>query len=173
MATRANLTIVDVLEQLEGNTEYDGDSDDDFEGYVDSEVVASGEDQLEVGANVDVHEEEMDDSNDRQENELPEYTHTPGCAVSVEGNRPLQYLSLLVTDDMLENIVTQTNLNAEQFIANHELGPHSRVRRWSKGDHNLDELKQFFAIIILMGLVRYPQMGNTLALHKHSLLQRK
>ena len=79
MATRANLTIVDILEQLEGNTEYDGDSDDDFEGYVDSEVVASGEDQLEVGANVDVHEEEMDDSNDRQENELPEYTHTAPC----------------------------------------------------------------------------------------------
>ena len=78
----------------------------------------------------------------------------------MEGDRPLDYLSLLITDDMLQHIVHQTNLYAEQFISSTELAPHSRVRRWGKLVHDLHELKRFLAIIIVMGLVRYPQIEN-------------
>ena len=64
---------------------------------------------------------------------LPEYTGTPGCTASVEdSSSPFSFFSLLVTESMLENIVQQTSLNAEQFISSHELGPYSRVRRWAK-----------------------------------------
>ena len=57
---------------------------------------------------------------------------------------------------MLEHIVAQTNLSAQQFIESNDLAPHSRVRRWSKGVHDLSELKHFLSLIIVMGLVRYP-----------------
>ena len=78
-----------------------------------------------------------------------------GCVVPVEGNRPLHYLSVLLTDDIPGNIVTQTNLYAQQFIDSH-----SCVRQWSKGVHDLSELKWFLAITVIMGLVRYPQIES-------------
>ena len=91
---------------------------------------------------------------------IPEYSLEPGCSVQVESDKPLDYFSLLITDDMLQHIVDQTNVHAEQFISSHDLAPHSRVRRWSKTVHDLNELKRFLAIIIVMGLVRYPQIEN-------------
>ena len=78
----------------------------------------------------------------------------------MEGNRPIDYFSLLVTEDMLQNTVTQTNLHAQQYIDNNDIPPHSRVRRWSKSLFDINELRRFFAIIILMGLVRYPQIES-------------
>ena len=78
----------------------------------------------------------------------------------MEGKSPLDFFSLLLTDGMLEHIVTQTNLSAQQFIESHELAPHSRVRRWSKSIHTIDELRQFLAIIIVMGLVHYAQIAS-------------
>ena len=91
---------------------------------------------------------------------VTDYTLLAGCSVPMEGESPLEYFSLLLTDSMLENIVAYTNLSAEQFIDTHELAPHSRVRRWSKNVHDLDELRQFLAIVIMMGLVRYPQIEH-------------
>ena len=105
-----------------------------------------------VGANVEIGE----DSSSSQE----EDTMQAGCTASVEGESPLEFFSLLLTDDILMHIVTQTNLSAQQFIESHELAPHSRVRRWSKGEHDINELRRFLAIIIIMGLVRYPQMEH-------------
>ena len=93
-------------------------------------------------------------------NSVPTYTLEPGCSVLVEGDRPLDYLSLLVPDDMLEHIVSQTNLSVQQYISTNDLAPHSRVRLWSKSMHDLCELKRFLAIIIVMGLVRYPQIED-------------
>ena len=172
MATRANLTVNDVLNELDGNAEYEGDSEDDFDGYVDTVTGDREEEPVEVSANeevgAEVGPEEMDvcDSGDSEETDtLPEYTLVPGCAIPVEGNRPLEYFTLLMTDDMLQNIVTQTNLNAQQYIESHDIPPHSRVRRWSKFAHDLSELKKFFAIIILMGLVRYPEIESHWAIH--------
>ena len=165
MATRATLSVDDVLDELDGNAEYESDSEDDFDGYVDTrerteevqpEVEEQMEEEMDVGANVEVGSQSSSDDGDT----LPEYTLQPGCAVPVEGNRPIHYFSLLVTEDMLQNTVTQTNLHAQQYIANNDIPPHSRVRRWSKSVFDVNELVKFFAIIILMGLVRYPQIES-------------
>ena len=161
MATRATLTVEDVLGELDGNAECESDSDDDFDGYVDTGARAEDvepvvEEQMDVGANVEVGSQSSSDDGDT----LPEYTLQPGCAVPVEGNRPIDYFSLLVTEDMLQNTVTQTNLHAQQYIDNNDIPPHSRVRRWSKSLFDINELRRFFAIIILMGLVRYPQIES-------------
>ena len=52
-------------------------------------------------------------------------TLEPGCSFQVESDRPLDYFSLLITDNMLQHIVDQTNLHAEQFISSHDLALHS------------------------------------------------
>ena len=176
MATRGVFTIEEVLGELDDGAEFEGESDDDFDGYVgtDDEYDDEREESVHVGANVEIGAAEMyagevDGSEEVESSEnldyegadsVPEYTLEPGCSVPVEGDRPLDYLSLLITDDMLQHIVHQTNLNAEQFISSTELAPHSRVRRWAKMVHDLNELKRFLAIIIVMGLVRYPQIEN-------------
>lgn len=173
MATRPMFTIDDVLGELDGNADFEDDSEDDFEGYVhiddESDYRREGEQEVHgnVGANVEIGGMEESDSDisaeldDSEEHySVPEYSLQPGCSVPVESERPLDYLSLLVTDDMLEHIATQTNLCAQQFISSNDLAPHSRVRRWSKGVHDLSELKRFLSIIIVMGLVRYPQIES-------------
>ena len=111
-----------------------------------------------VGAYVEIGAESEIESIEEGLHTIPEYTLQAGCSASVEGENPLSFFSLLITDNMLEHIVAQTNLNAQQYIDSHDLAPHSRVRRWSKGLHDIDELRRFLAIIIIMGLVRYPQI---------------
>ena len=110
-----------------------------------------------MGANIEIGASGTSsiDENDQFQS-IPEYT-----LGDVGGNSPLEYFSLLFSNDMLEHIVTQTNLSADQYIASHDLGPHSRVRRWSKAVHDLSELQRFLAIIIIIkGLVRYPQIES-------------
>ena len=167
-------SLSEVMDGLDGS-DFE-ESDDDFDGYLDmdsdsdncnveeeheeyqrewrEEHETEGREEYEiyesVGANVEIGEDSSSEENTMQ----------AGCTASVEGESPLDFFSLLLTDDMLMHIVMQTNLSAQQFIESHELSPHSRVRRWSKGVHNINELRQFLAIIIIMGLVRYPQIEH-------------
>ena len=94
MATRATLSVEDVLSELDGNAENESDSDDDFDGYVDTRETTEAvepvveeemDEQMDVGANVEVGSQSSSDDGDT----LPEYTLQPGCAVPVEGSRPL------------------------------------------------------------------------------------
>ena len=158
----------EVIERLD-ETEFDDESEDDFEGYLDDD---------EYGIEDEERLEEVDEDEDEQRLEevdedlsigaevvvggvtVPEYVLQSGCSVPMEGKSPLDFFSLLVTDGMLEHIVSQTNLSAQQFIETHELAPHSRVRRWSKSIHTIDELRQFLAITIVMGLVHYSQIES-------------
>ena len=117
MATNAVLTVDDVLGELD--EEYEGDSEYDFEGCVDMEDGLAEEetgDNLDVGANVELgggtNESDSDFDEDDDAVTLPEYTLVAVCAVPVEGNRPLDYLSLLLTDDILGNIVVALALTS-------------------------------------------------------------
>ena len=162
MASRSLLTVEDVPGELDAENE--GDSEDDFDGYMDIDD-EMGEEHENVGANVEIGEAgmeigECEDSEGDDDRFVPKYSLQPGCSTQVDGDRSLQYLSLLITNDMLEHIVAQTNLSAQQFIELNDLAPHSRVRRWSKGVHDLSELKRFLSLIIVTGLVRYPQIEN-------------
>ena len=173
MAER-RFTLREVVDGLEGS-DFE-ESDDDFDGYLDMDVInedrsveeESQSDETEsvrcmdecVGAYVEIGVDGSDSESTEGVNTIPEYTLQAGCSVSLEQERPLDFFSLLTTDDMLQHIVTQTNLSARQFIESHELAPHSRVRHWSKGVHDINELRRFLAIIIIMGLVRYPQIEH-------------
>ena len=111
--------------------------------------------QESVGAEVEVASGDMDESDS-----VPDYTQQAGCSTPMDGESPIDFFSLLFTDSMLHHIVAQTNLSAQQFIESHELAPHSGVRCWSKSVHNIDELRQFLAMIVIMGLVHYPQIEH-------------
>ena len=96
-------------------------SDDEFEGYVDeSEQEGEGDNDneqregeeesgggLEIGGECEV----------REASDLPPYSLTPGCNHPCDNATPLEFFRMLVTDDILENIVTQTNLYASQYIS--------------------------------------------------------
>ena len=112
-----------------------------------------------VGAYVEVGGDSATESTEKQES-VPEYTQEAGCSVPLERESPLDFFSLLFSKDMMQQIVTQTNLYAQQYIETHEHGPHSRARQWSKEMHEINQLCRFLAIIILMGLIRYPQMES-------------
>ena len=105
---------------------------------------------MDVGANVEIASESGSD----------EYTFQPRCTIPVgDNNRPIHYLSHLVTDDMHSNKPLCTAVHRESF------SPHSRVRRWSKSVFVVSQLQRFLAIIIIMGLVRYPQIESHWAVH--------
>ena len=76
------------------------------------------------------------------------------------GASPLQFFKKMVTDEMLETIMEQTNLCAQQYIENTNLLPHSRVHRWSKATFDVAELKNFHAMTITMGLISYPELEH-------------
>ena len=142
----------DLLGELDEHEHDESDSEVDFNGYVDMRDSEQGEppveelvvEQMDVGATMDVGFESGSDDND-----IPEYTLQPGCTNPVrDNNRPLHYLSHFVTDDMLEHIVVQIYLYAQQYVENHDLSPHSRVRQWSKGVFDINELRRFLAQVV-------------------------
>ena len=61
---------------------------------------------------------------------------------------------------MLEGIVQQTNLYAEQFMDATNLPPKSRANLWNNTTHDIKELKKFFSLIIIMGLIHFPTIEN-------------
>ena len=154
MAEETSYTVEQVIDEL------DDESDDDFEGYLDTEFdeeINDENDDAEEGGN----EQDMDvGANMEIGASVPEYNLTPGCSASVDGSSPLSFFSLLMTSTILQTIVDQTNLYAQQFIDSRDLGPHSRARRWAKRVFDISELFRFLAILIVMGIVRYPQIES-------------
>ena len=176
MASRVFLTVEEVLQQLDecgsGDEEYgsvDGSgSEDDFEGYVNEEEYREAEDS----------QDEIDDEDCEEENEMdvcessdagiagavptiPPYTGQPGCTATLpENSRPIDYFSLLIDTSILQHVVDQTNVYSQQQTATHTIGPRSRMNQWGKKPHTISELRQFIALIIAMGIVRYPSVES-------------
>ena len=155
------MTVEDVLVELE-NSESESDdnsseSEDDFEGYLDENMEETLEDDSEENSE---DEQSYEDQMDTVNPSIPQYTGQPGISVPISGDRPHDLFSLFVDRNMLQHIVEQTNLCAEQYIASHSLSPRSRIRQWTKQDHTLSELQRFIALILVMGLVRYPKLES-------------
>ena len=91
---------------------------------------------------------------------IPDFQQLTGPSVDMTDKSPLDFFKLSVTDAMLDHIVEQTNIYAQQYIETATLPPHSRVHGWNKKVHNRAELKEFLAMIITMGLVNYPQVED-------------
>ena len=161
------MTVEDVMQQLE-NSDYESadnesenessGSEDDFEGYLDKSIDHREDESSDEEQNEE--EQSSEEDMDGVIPSIPPYTLQAGVSVTIGGSRPLDIFSQFVTRDMLQHIVEQTNLNAEQYMSSHTLAPRSRIRQWLKQDHTISELQRFIALILVMGLVRYPKVES-------------
>ena len=149
-------SVSDVLAYMDIPMLEDDDSDDDFEGYIDEEEIGNDRD----GGDYDGDSLSGESDEGSSDDGIPQYSLNSGCTQDMTNKAPIDFFQLFVTDDMLEAIVEQTNLFAQQYIDSHELSRRSRVQQWAKSPHDVVELKKFLALIILMGLISYPSIED-------------
>ena len=144
----------DILDNNDGN-----EKENAHENY---DETNEGDDDYEA---VNFDEEEDNNISKPESNEfdfiLPNYSAYPGGRVNMTNKTPLDFFDLLITDDIIEKIVGETNLYANQFLENNgELPKYSRVHVWEKKAFCAGELLKFFGIILCMGLIRYPKLED-------------
>ena len=153
----------------------DGDSDDDFDGYIDEdELLTRMGDEIdndsEINSNDDDDDDDDDDGGDGDDNgnvdkeqngiDIQEVNWSSGCCNDMTNKTPLEFFELLVTDDIVDLIVDQTNLYATQFFEKESPPPRSRVNEWKKKPFTSIELMKFFAMVIVMGVIHYPRLDD-------------
>ena len=67
--------------------------------------------------------------------------------------KPIDVYSNMVTDDIYDLIVQQTNLNAQQVISSQRIGRKSRLSQWKDTDKT--EMKKFLAIVLYMAVIKH------------------
>lgn len=102
------------------------------------------------------------DPTGNQRNIIP-YTEIPGLPLNVRmsmvNTSPADFYSLLVTEDILQQIVDDTNSFAQTKIANSEdTTKGARIHNWSPT--NIPEIKKMLGLILFMGLVKLPKMSD-------------
>ena len=131
-------------------------SDDEFSGYVDTNQ-QRGETESGVNINELGIGGECEVGEAAAESDIPEYSLSVGCNYSCNDATPLELFKMLLTDDILDKIVEQTNLYARQYITS---SPRSRVHGWSREPFTREELLKFISLIIVMGLVNLPTLED-------------
>ncbi|GFT39160.1 piggyBac transposable element-derived protein 4 [Trichonephila clavipes] len=67
---------------------------------------------------------------------------------------PLEYFELFFTDEIVNHIVTETNIFAAENLNKFKSKEHSQAHHWS--ETNANELRVFFATLILQGMITKP-----------------
>ena len=159
------------IERITSHNEYEYDEgheggnekEKECENYEDENETNEGDNEYEA---VELDEEEDNDNSNIESNEsddliLPNYSAYPGGRVDMTNKKPVDFFDLLITDDIIEKIVDETNLYANQFLENKgELPRYSRVHVWKKKAFCAGELLKFLGIILCMGLIRYPKLED-------------
>ena len=128
----------------------DSDSDEEtFEGF-DLEDVGNGVNQRN-SSNYDVLNDDQWIAGDRDPEQL-QFTGQAGVQKEISNpDSPLSYFELFVNDDDYENIASETNVYAEQYLRDKQLNEKSRFQKWR--ETTATEMKKFIALIIAMGLL--------------------
>jgi len=88
------------------------------------------------------------------------FTGIPGRRAPISDTAdPLEYFNLFFTDDMMDNIVTETNRRAQQLMQSTQLKRRARLNNWV--DVTCDELKVLFAMFIYQGIIQSLQLKCT------------
>ncbi|XP_062397738.1 piggyBac transposable element-derived protein 4-like isoform X2 [Sardina pilchardus] len=94
-----------------------------------------------------------------QPNSFP-FTATPGpreAAAELDSDRPVDFLELFLTDELLQNIADHTNLYASQYFEARPYNlPYSRCNAWIPV--SVPELKTFFGLSFLTGYIKKPSL---------------
>ncbi|CAG4967161.1 unnamed protein product [Parnassius apollo] len=146
---------------LETDSSYSDDSDSDdsvityYENSSETELVQILENtQCTENNNFD----EWEDINDTK---LDFDEFTDNCRPNIPDNTitPADFYSLFVTDEIIEQMVINTNNCAQDLISNlSNLKPKSRLRAWTPTTP--EEMKKFLGVLLAMGLVRIPRLND-------------
>ena len=83
------------------------------------------------------------------------FTGITGVHESIQADAsPLAIFETFVTDELVDSIVEQTNLFAEQYCETHILKPRSRVRKWRPVNRN--DIRLYIAFALYRGIVWKP-----------------
>ncbi|XP_069815791.1 piggyBac transposable element-derived protein 4-like [Dendropsophus ebraccatus] len=82
--------------------------------------------------------------------QIPAFTATAGVHAQTEGLSELDFFQLFFSADLLQLMVEQTNLYAEQFIAAHPNSFLAQPNRWHPT--NCAELLKYWGLVLNMGL---------------------
>ena len=86
------------------------------------------------------------------------FNGNPGLKVNVQNTEdPISLFELFFDDELINLIVQQTNLYAQQVIAEKDgrLKKRPRIQEWQ--ETNADEIKVYLALLLLQGIVRKPK----------------
>lgn len=87
------------------------------------------------------------------------FTAKPGVNVPVNNyNNPYELFKLFFTDELVDEIVIQTNLYAEKFLANRVLKRYSRFNSWKPVTR--DEMFVLMAVYMLSGFIWKPRVDD-------------
>lgn len=91
------------------------------------------------------------------------FTETPGLKPyslrhSLSSAGPSNFYSLMVPEAIFERITKETNIYANQVISKNTMKRASRMTKWT--DTNKSKLKNFFGLVIYMGLVKLPKLSD-------------
>ncbi|CAG5024488.1 unnamed protein product [Parnassius apollo] len=146
---------------LETDSSYSDDSDGDdsvityYENSSETELVQILENTQCTESN---NFNEWEDINDTK----PDFDEfTDNCRPNIPDNTitPADFYSLFVTDEIIEQMVINTNNYAQDLISNlSNLKPKSRLRAWTPTTP--EEMKKFLGVLLAMGLVRIPRLND-------------
>ncbi|CAJ0916379.1 unnamed protein product [Ranitomeya imitator] len=94
---------------------------------------------------------------------IPPFTAKPGVKIDAKNFQIADFFYAFVTHEILEEMVTYTNLYAEQSIAAVPYITHTRSIQWHPT--NVEELKKFLGLTLAMGIVKKPTIRSYWDMH--------
>lgn len=86
-----------------------------------------------------------------------EFTATPGLKSLPIGDKPIDYFNLLVTDELLDLLVEETNVYATEIFLN-TASDKARIYEWVNTDRV--EMKTFLSLLFHMGTIKMPRLED-------------
>lgn len=135
----------EIDDEIERETASDNSSGDESESESESDLSAANG-WKEVGAN------------DRRPAQF-NYMKNAGPKLNLPADAdPIQYFLLFFNDDIMNDIINETNRYAREKISKLQLSPRSIWHKWS--DVNLIEMRAFLGLVINMGLISLPDIKD-------------
>ncbi|XP_053319679.1 piggyBac transposable element-derived protein 4-like [Spea bombifrons] len=88
---------------------------------------------------------------------IPPFTAIPGINIDVTGFTPLQFVQIFLGEDILGDIVSQSNLYAQQYRA---ANPNSYFAKQPWTPIDVPEFLKFWALTMLMGIIKKPSIRS-------------
>ena len=94
--------------------------------------------------------------------QLPQFSEATGVVPDMTGKEPGEFFDLFFSGDVINNIHTETNRYAEQYLEKKSVHlqqhPYARANAYRGKPITVSELKVFFAMLIMMGAISLPSL---------------